>query len=675
LNRLFLILITVVFFGLNCYSQTLVDLRADLTPELYKQYDAYIRKYAPADSAYYVVLALSNKHFAANRAAVSAFVFDMYKPLFPNLKSIFENEIPKLEQIMLTQTASPDMFPIYGDYIRKYAPTDDAYFAMQRIADYYIQRKEWDSATIVYRIFENLFPLSQNKINKTIELLNQKEFGLEVKNLGSSINTIGSEWDPSPTSDGRFLYFTADYRNKGWGGADIWVSEKKEGKWQNAENIGKPINNYFDETVDNVTTDGTGLLLSGNFQGSYGEFDIYLAEKTESGWADLLHYSKPINSEYHDESGCISADGNVLMFTSDRPGGIGPLVQINQKFYGGSTMGNMDIYVSLRTETGWGEPINLGSTINTPYSERAAYLHPDGKTMYFSSNGHYGLGRLDVFKSVRLSDTSWTQWSEPVNLGKEINSAQDDWGYVVDPTGEIAYFAKDGDINGFGNWDIYSIKLPDIAKPNELAIIKGKITDSLGRGLECIITWEDLETGERVGNLRSDPRDGFYIITLPLGKNYGYFASRPGFYPSSKNIDLRVIDSKIELIENITLISIKDMQEKGSGVRINNIFFDFDKSDLKEESIPELKRLLEFVNQLSAYKIIIEGHTDNSGSVAHNNKLSTDRAKEVAKYLTDNGIDSKRIIIKGLGSQIPLAPNDTEQNKALNRRVEIRLRK
>ncbi len=665
----------IFIFNLDCISQTLVNLRAELSPELFKEYDTYIRKYAPSDSAFNVMLALSNKHYSKYRAAVSAYIFNMYKPLFPNYNSIFENQIPVLEQIMLTQTASYDMIPIYEEYIKKNAPSDNAYFAMQRIADLYIQRKNWDSAAVVYKIYSKLFPQSQKKIRKTIDLLLEVEQNLVITNLGKNINTINNEWDPTPTNDGRFLYFTADHRKGGFGGADIWVSEKINGEWQKAKNIGKPINNYFDETIDNVTSDGTGLLLSGNFQGSYGEFDIYYAGKTVTGWDDLQHFPKPINTEYHDEAASISADGKAMFFTSDRPGGIGPFVPINKEFYGGSTMGNMDIYVVLRNGNDWSEPINLGPVINTPYAERSPYLHPDGKTLYFSSNGHYGLGRLDVYKSVRLSDTSWTEWSEPINLGKIINSAQDDWGYVIDPNGEIAYFAKDGDINGFGNWDIYSISLPDIAKPQALAIIKGQIRDSLGHGLSCTITWENLETGEIVGNLNSDPRDGFYIITLPLGKNYGYFVSKAGYYSSSKNIDLRSIDKKTEIIENITLVSIKDMKEKGSSVRINNIFFDFDKSDLKEESKPELNRLIDFVKKLNDFNIIIEGHTDNSGTEAHNNTLSLNRAKEVAKYLINNGIDKKRIITKAFGSQMQIATNDTEEGKAQNRRVEIRLTK
>lgn len=673
MKNIILILSLFVISTSVLQAQKSLNLRADITPELVKEYDAYIRKYAPADSAYNVILVWANQHFAQKRAAVSAYLFELYKPLFPDLHSLFESNILTMNKIMLTQTASQDMFSIYTAYIRLNAPTDVAFFAVQRIADYYIRGQDWDSAAYVYVTFRKLFPTAGRKFQKIIDLLKSPKEGLEITNLGPNINTAGSEWDPTSTPDGRYLYFTADYRLNGNGGADIWVSEKKEGEWQKSVNIGKPLNGFRDETVDNVTVDGTGLLISGNFQGSYGQYDIYLAEKDSAGWKDILHYPEPINTEYHDESGCLSPDSRAILLTSDRPGGIGHYIPINSDFYGGSIMGNMDIYVSVESDSGWSRPINLGPTINTPYAERAAYLHPDGRTLYFSSNGHYGLGRLDVFKSVRLSDTSWTEWSEPVNLGKEINTSQDDWGYVVDLEGKAAYFAKENDINSYGDWDIYSITLPESAKPQSVVVIKGRVTDSLGRAIACNIVWEDLSTGKQVGHLKSDPRDGYYFISLPPGKNYGYYASTPGFYPSSKNIDIREIKQNKEITENIVLVSIQDMKDKGSRVRINNIFFDTDKYVLKDESIPELNRLLAFVERIPQFRIIIEGHTDNTGTYSHNLKLSQDRASAVAEFLTSKGVSHDRIISEGYGSSKPAAPNTGNENKALNRRVEIRL--
>jgi outer membrane protein OmpA-like peptidoglycan-associated protein len=444
----------------------------------------------------------------------------------------------------------------------------------------------------------------------------------------------------------------------------------KDGKWQKPQNLGKPVNDIYDETIDNVSLDGTILLMSGDFAGTYGEFDIYIAEKDSDSWK-LSHLPYPINSKYHEESANLTSDGKALLFTSDRPGGIGPYIPINQYFYHGSTMGNMDIYISFLSDSGWMKPINLGNTINTPYSERSAYLHPDGKTLYFSSNGHAGLGKLDVYKTVRLKDDSWTEWSEPLNLGKEINTANDDWGYNIDIKGDSAFFGINDALDGYGNWDIYSVSLPKTAKPEKIIIVRGKVTDSKGNPLACVIKWEDLETGEVIGRLRSDPRDGNYFIVLNPGRNYGYFAEKPGFYPVSKNIDLKNKFNDKEIREDIILISLNELKNKNS-VIINNIFFDYDKYELKSESTPELKRLTEFLIKNSKLKVIIEGHTDETGSNEYNLKLSENRADAIKKYLFDNGIKEDRITIKGYGKTKPIASNDTEENRARNRRVEIR---
>ncbi|GAB1371132.1 OmpA family protein [Candidatus Kapaibacterium sp.] len=665
--------IYIVFSYSELISQKSLNLRASLTEDVFKEFDDFIKKYAPSDSAFNAMIVLANKHFVLQRSAVSAYIFNMYKPLFPKNSKVIENQIEIFENVMISQTATHDMYSLYIDYIKRNAPSDNAFFALQRITDSYIIRQEWDSTIMILNTFKPLFPELHEKFDRLVVVLKEPLQNLVVKNLGPNINSVDSEWDPSPTLDGKYIYFSADHRNGGLGAADIWVSENIDGQWQKAVNIGRPINYYKDETVDNVSPDGTGLLLSGNFSGTYGEYDIYFAEKDSIGWKPLEHLPKPVNSEYHEESGCLSADGNVLIFTSDRPGGIGPYVPINKGFYGGTTMGNMDIYVSLRNGNSWSTPINLGPILNTPYAERAAYLHPDGKTLYFSSNGHHGLGRLDVYKTTRLNDTSWQEWSEPVNLGKEINGAFDDWGYVVTLDGSMAYFAKDGSTNGYGNWDIFSITLPEKAKPEQLITITGNVIDSYGNPISASITWEDLETGKIVGHIKSDPRDGSYLITLKPGKRYGYFAESKGYYPTSHNINLKDIINKNTIKQDIVIKSVNSIVDKLEQVTINNIFFDFNKSELKNESFPELNRLVNFLMENSDYRVLLTGHTDNTGDSIFNTNLSLDRAKAVSDYLIKNGIARRRIVFEGKGSLMPVVPNDSEENRAKNRRVEFML--
>jgi outer membrane protein OmpA-like peptidoglycan-associated protein len=663
--KILLLLFVLSFATANAQS----ILRKPLTPETYPLWDEYITKYAPSDSAFRVVNTLFTRNYQSRRYAAAMYVLEKYKSYFPRYAKDIEKSITETENLMLTQAAQPDMVSIYDSYVRAKAPSENAFVAIQRMAEPFVIKKEWDSAAAIYRTYKPLFPDMERRFDKTIEMLLAPIEGIRTMNLGNIVNTHNSEWDPSPTPDGKVLFFSSS-RPGGYGGEDVWVSVIKDGKWQKPVNVGRAINNVNNETVDNVRPDGNGLFLSGTFPGTFGQFDIYYVETTQDGWGALDHYPMPINSKYQDEGGNLSANGKALVFTSDRPGAVGGYIPYGS-LYHGSVQGNMDIYVCLKTEDGWSQPINLGPTINTPYSERSAYLHPDGKTLYFCSEGHYGLGRLDVFKSVRLREDSWTEWSEPVNLGKEINGSNDDWGYKICLSGDSAFFAAENRSDGYGGWDLYTVTLPKTAKPDTVIAIQGFVKDRKGRALEAVIKWEDLATGENVGTLKSNPRDGSYIIFLTKGKNYGYYAEKQGYYPSSNNIDLRKNIKSNSITENIILTSIKEMQTEKAKVSLNNIFFDFDKFELKPESYHELDRLVAFIKDYSPKVIHIDGHTDNVGLESYNAELSEKRAESVRSYLNKKGITNINYEIKGYGASRPVAPNDSDENRALNRRVEI----
>lgn len=655
----------------NLYCQNPPDLSKKLTPETYRQWDKYIRDNAPSNDALKVVNHIANQHYLSGRAMVSAYVYELYFQYFPDMQDRFRQIMNTRYQIGLTQAVDPTNKAIYLQFISSNAPNDAAYAAMERVIEPYIDKKEYDSAVAYYNGFKQYFPNKTKKIDEIINLLKAPEENIVIKNIGMNINTRGSEWDPNPTPDGRFLFFSADHRRGGMGMTDIWFSKKKDGEWLPAENLGMGINDANRETIDNVSADGTKLLLSGNFPSTFGEFDIYIANKDSLGWRSLDHLPMPINSAYVDESANLTADGKALLFTSDRPGAIGGFKRYGT-YENGSQNGNMDIYVSLRTNDGWSEPINLGPDINTEKAERSAFLHPDGRTLYFSSEGHPSLGRMDIFKSTRLSDTSWTQWSKPINLGKKINTAQDDWGYKVGVSGTTAYFARNNSPGGFGGWDIYTARVPSSARPDKVATVTGTVKDENGKAIAATIIWEDLATGKEIGKLKSDPTDGNYFIALPLGKNYGYFAENKDYYPASNNLDLRDVEEEKKIKEDIILTSIGDMMAGSKSVEINNIFFDFDKSELREESFPELKRLAKFLKRYDDLSIQILGHTDDMGSEEYNVNLSESRAKAVKEYLIEQGINSDRLQIIGLGATQPLLPNTNEENKAKNRRVEIR---
>ena len=640
-----------------------------LNPETFKIWDDFIKSNAPSRDALDVVITMSQRHQFAGRAGVSYMIYGMYEALFPAYKQAIDEERERLVELMLTQTPHDDMGYIYVNYIQSHSNTEKAFVAMQRLTDKFVDSLAWDSVAYVYNHFLPMFPSYQKRINKILDIIKAPAENLKISNLGPNINSPNDEWDPTPSADGKYLYFSASGLYPNYGRSDIYFSERdSNNNWGKFQNLGRQINGENDETIDNISLDGNTLVMSGNFGGTFGEFDIYTASRTENGWTRVQHLPSPINSKYFDEGANITPDGKAIIFTSDRPGGIGEYVGYNTIFHG-NAMWNMDLYVSLATDSGWSQPINLGETINTPFAERAPYLHPDGKTLYFSSDGHPGLGRLDVFKSVRLSDTSWTQWSEPVNLGKEINTSTDDWGYIVNLKGDTAYYSALNRANGYGGWDIYSVTLPDFAKAERTITIQGKVYDKDKNIIAATIKWEDLETGREIGIAHSNPQTGEYIIVLPFGKKYGYFAEADGYFPNSSSIDLKKKRNDDNYQNNIVLAKVDNLLQAKENITINNIFFDYDKYEIKPESYPELNRLEHFLKKYPNQKITIQGHTDNIGSKQYNIQLSLKRAKAVAEYLISKGLNRNNIKTEGFGYSKPISTNPEDADK--NRRVEV----
>ena len=574
-------------------------------------------------------------------------------------------------------------------YIALHAPTEDAFVAVQRLAYDAIEDKHWGDATAIFKKYEPAFPGMQARFDTIINILNTPGTPLTITNLGDDIDstnvghsvaTTEPEVLPVIIPDGNTLYFTTRHL---YTGEDVMSTSLVHGKWTDAAMRPPPIRTINSESVTGISPDGNRLLLFGNYPGGMLRGNIYYSDKNADGsWSEVKPFPAPINSDYFDGDGKMTSDGKAILFVSDRPGGVGgyhPKVSINdpdpQPFHG-SNWGNTDIYVSLKQPDGsWGQAINLGTTINTPYAERAPFLHPDGKTLYFSSEGHAGLGFLDVYKATRLNDSSWTEWSEPVNLGREINTAEDDWGYVISTDGKQAYMSmprnKDGNVAGA----IYTMNLPEAAKPEPVATVMGVVTDENGTPLSASIKWENLENGNVVGELSSDPKAGDYFITLPLHKNYGYHAEKPGYFPVSKHVDLRNQDSAVHLTENIVLVSIKSMQQNQVAVNLNNIFFDLDKAVLQAESYPELDRLIGILKENPSIRIEIAAYTDNRGVHSHNLDLSKRRSEAVVSYLVAKGCNPAMLIPNGYAEAKPVASNETAEGRAQNRRVEFKFLK
>ncbi len=585
----------------------------------------------------------------------------------------------------LTQAPTTETRTAFEAYIAQNAPSEDAFVAVQRLAYHAIQQKNWAEATEIFRQYEPKFPDMRARFDVIIHILNTPGEPLNVTDLGDSISAhdTASAYEPSILPviipDGNTIYFTTLHPNTG---EDVMYSSRVRGSWTKATMLPPPITTVNSESVTGISPDGNMLLLFGNYPGGPLRGNIYYSVKDSDGsWSKVKPFPAPINSDYFDGDGKMTSDGNAILFVSDRPGGIGgyhPKVSLNDPdaaTYHGSNWGNTDIYVSVKQSDGsWGQAINLGSTINTPYAERSPFLHPDGKTLYFSSEGHAGLGYLDIYKSTRLNDSSWTEWSEPVNLGREINTAEDDWGYVTSTDGKTAYMSMPRN-KGNGAGSIYSMTLPQAAKPAEVATVMGTVTDENGKPLSASIQWEDLETGKPVGELSSDPIAGDYFITLPLHKNYGYHAEKVGYFPVSNHLDLRGQDTAVHVSQHIVLVSVKSMQQNDVAVSLNNIFFDRDAAKLRPESFPELFRLMDILKQAPGTRIEVAAYTDNTGSYSHNLELSKQRAESVVAFLVAKGCDTTTLVPMGYSDAKPIASNETEEGRAMNRRVEFKFLK
>lgn len=544
--------------------------------------------------------------------------------------------------------------PKCREYIQKTAPKHTAYHVFQNLLKPYIDARKWDRVANEIKTYAGVFG-SDPDFLALAATINRNDSVVEKKSVGNAINTPkGHEYSPVISANGKHLYFCGMNRHDNLGGEDIFVSEKTTNGWGEPQLLKEISTRAGNEAPEALSADETKMVL-------YYNGNIFCTQKTYAGW----NQSKPmpdVNTSGWDGDAVYTADGKAVIFASEGWGKVG------RQYPAKNRKDGFDIYIAFRTPFGWTKPMNLGPTINTPWCDRYPFLHPDGKTLYFCSEGHGSLGGSDVYRSVRLNDSSWTEWSEPENLGKYINTTGDDNGYKISTDGTKAYFS----VNKANNIDIYELDLPRKMQPDKVTVISGVIRDENNLPITADITVENLETGEEVASFASDPITGEYVIVLPLGKNYGFYVSRSQYYPTSENIDLQGNSQELNIDKQIRLVSLKSMIEKGIPITINNVFFDTDKFDLRPESFLELKRLLAIVNDNPSVTVKIEGHTDNDGTDEHNNSLSLNRAGAVKQYLVHNGIADSRIEVYGYGSSKPLNQNESAAEKQKNRRVEVR---
>jgi outer membrane protein OmpA-like peptidoglycan-associated protein len=491
----------------------------------------------------------------------------------------------------------------------------------------------------------------------TINLIKDINPSIKKKNLGTTLNSKYSDIAPVISPDGQTLYFGREGHPSNAGSNknyDVWFSNRNsDGTWGAAQRMGWPINNDGDNLVISVTPDGNSLLLEGLY-GSNGSFlgdeGISVSNRTISGWSVP---KKIIIQDFYNlneyESYCPSVDRRVLLMSLER----------------NDSYGLKDLYVSFKQPNGeYGKPLNMGPDINTYQNEGTPFIAPDNKTLYFYSYGHAGYGSADIFVSKRL-DESWTKWSKPQNLGPTINS--DDWDtyYSISAKGDYAYLVSSR--NSFGYEDIFEIKLSEKSRPEPVVLVYGRVMDyKTKKPIGVDIVYEDILSGEKRGDARSNPANGNYKIILPYGKAYGFRAEAERYIAISEQIDLSKISSYQELKKDLYLVPI----EEGALINLQYVQFQRNTAEFVESAIMELDRLVEIMKKYPKMEIELSGHTDTRGNPQLLLQLSSKRVMAVKDYLVKQGISSMRISGKGYGGTRPLGTG-TEEIEIKNRRVEF----
>jgi len=464
-------------------------------------------------------------------------------------------------------------------------------------------------------------------------------------------------------------------------------------------NLGDSINTPDLEYFPSLTIDGKKMIFNRRVS---NDEDFFESDLVNGTWSRARPLGGQVNTNLNEGAQQVSQDGQLLVFTGcnypegegscdiyfslktntgwSEPQNLGPNVNTDlwesspslspdkKDLYFSSSReggyGGKDIWVSHRLPNGkWSIPDNMGEAVNTAGDETCPFIHADNQTLFFNSNGHPGYGMTDLFYSKKINDSSWLLAR---NLGYPINTIDDEGSLIVAADGKTAYYASDRG-EGKGGLDLYSFQLRDDVRPARTLWVKGRVFDKkTGNGLPSTVELTDLDTRNTVSRLQTD-EDGNYLVTLPVGKDYAFSVNRKGYLFFSEHFSLPDNSPDSDFVKHIPLQPI----EAGAVIVLKNVFFDSKKADLKPESQAELDKLTGLLNENPKLTIQLSGYTDNVGQPKDNLLLSEQRAKAVVAYLTRKGIAPARLSAKGYGETKPVADNATERGKSLNRRTEL----
>lgn len=539
------------------------------------------------------------------------------------------------------------------------------------------QRDQFSRAASYLEEFIESNPRSEKRLNRAKRFAINARFAAEaIKNpvpytpqpLSNAINSERPEYAAAFTVDENTLIFTRRVINQNtprpYVHEDFYISRKDEnGNWQTAQAL-LDINTPYNEGGHSISADGKFLVYTAcDYKNSKGGCDIYFTEKQANGiWTKPQSVGVPINTRVVESLPSLSADGRTMVFASNREG----------------TRGNKDLWVANRRTNGtWSNPRNLGKLINTPFDEDAPFLHPDGQTLYFMSDGHPGMGGSDLYYSRLQADGNW---GTPINLGYPINTKGDEGAFSLSFDGKTAYFASDKKDLAKQNArerdiDIFTFEMPPAARPQAVTYVRAKVRDAATQQLlsDVQVSFTRLSDNQAYRDAQTDV-SGEFLTILPSNKNYALSVDKQGYLFHSEHFALvdGLPDEPFELeINLIPIPETPDEIRKETPVVLNNVFFKTGSADLLTNSQTELNRLRDLLNNYPKLHIQINGHTDNVGNTVTNQSLSEARAKAVYGYLLAQGITAERLRYKGFGETMPIASNETETGRRKNRRTEF----
>jgi OmpA-OmpF porin, OOP family len=533
----------------------------------------------------------------------------------------------------------------------------DAYLFLSEI---YFNEEKYEESASAADTYLKLQPGSKGNIIKAQRFLSSSKFAAEAKKkpvdfkpnkMPDVLNEFQRQYFPVLTADQQTIIFTV-HEDKD---EDIYISTKRNGQWQRPQSISKNLNTDKNEGTCTISADGRIMIFTScEGRESFGMCDLYETHKVGEEWSEPVNLGQGVNSARWESQPSLSSDGRTLYFISDRRSGLG----------------GKDIYVSKKDGQGrWLPATNLGNAINTPFDEISPFIHGNGRTLFFASDGHPGMGGHDLY----YSDLENNAWSRPENLGYPVNTKDDQVSLFVSADGKKAYYTFeniDPSIKQYRSV-LAEFDMPESISPTYKSnYVKGEVFDAETRSkLSASIDLYDVKTEELISSVTSDRVSGEYLIVLTEGSEYALYARKEGYLFKSLSFDYSESKNLEPVVVNIELSKIK----AGVKVVLNNIFFETGKYDLQDKSKTELDKIIEFLDNNPKVKVEISGHTDDVGSDTDNLKLSVNRAKAVFDHLTQTGVAKERLVFKGYGETQPSVPNDSEHNRQINRRIEFKV--